>query len=72
MEEEFFADRTILRQVLKHHPNWATKQYMVATDRSRSWVKEWRKRLRHAAPDDGSVLHGFALAIVRQNRSISG
>jgi hypothetical protein len=62
MEEAYFADRTTLRQLLKHHPNWTTKQYMAATGRSRSWVKKWCKRLRHAAPDDERVLHGWSRA----------
>jgi hypothetical protein len=62
MEEAYFADRTTLRQLLKPHPNWTTKPYMAATGRSRRWVKKWRKRLRHAAPDDHSVLHGWSRA----------
>ena len=62
MEEEYFADRTTLRQLLKRHPNWTTKQYMTTLGRSRSWVKKWCKRLRHAAPDDDRVLHGLSRA----------
>jgi hypothetical protein len=62
MEEEYIADRTTLRHLLKQHPNWTTKHYMTATGRSRSWVKKWRKRLRQAAPDDERVLHGLSRA----------
>jgi hypothetical protein len=62
MEEEYFADRTTLRRLLKQRPDWTTKQYMAATGRSRSWVKKWRQRLRKAAPDDDRVLHGLSRA----------
>jgi len=62
MEEQFYADRTYLRQLLARHPEWAIQQYMDAIGRSRSWVKKWRQRLRQAPDDDTSVLHGLSRA----------
>lgn len=56
MEEQFYADRTYLRDLLKRHPEWTIGQYMSATGRSRSWVKQWRKRLQQAHPNDRPVL----------------
>jgi len=62
MEEQCYADRTYLRQLLQEHPQWTVHQLMDATGRSRSWVKKWRKRLRDASPDDEMVLHGQSRA----------
>jgi hypothetical protein len=62
MEEQFYADRTYLRDLLKRHPDWTTAQYMVATGRSRRWVKKWRKRLQPAHPKDKQVLRGQSRA----------
>jgi len=62
MEEQFYADRTYLRDLLKRHPDWTTAQYMAATGRSRSWVKKWRKRLRQAQPNDETILRGQSRA----------
>ena len=62
MEEQFYVDRTYLRQLLIRHPNWTTQQYAEATGRSYGWVKKWRKRLREARIDDENVLHGLSRA----------
>jgi hypothetical protein len=62
MEEQYYADRTYLRQLLQEHPQWTVRQLMDATGRSRSWVKKWRKRLRDASPNDERVLHGQSRA----------
>src|SRR5512139_1117008 len=62
MEEQCYADRTYLRQLLQAHPQWTVRQLMDATGRSRSWVKKWRKRLRDAPPDDETVLRGQSRA----------
>lgn len=58
MEEEFYASRTYLRQLLSDHPDWTNAQYAEATGRSLRWVKEWKKRLRAASRDDEAVLQG--------------
>jgi hypothetical protein len=62
MEEQYYTDRTYLRQLLKQHPAWTIDQYMAATGRSRSWVKKWRRRLREAPPGDDTVLQGISRA----------
>ena len=62
MEEQYYADRTYLRHLMKLHSTWTIAQYMVATGRSRSWVKKWRKRLTQAHPQDDSVLRGQSRA----------
>jgi hypothetical protein len=62
MEEQFYADRTYLRQLLQAHPRWTVRQLMDATGRSRSWVKKWRQRLSHAPPEDETVLQGLSRA----------
>jgi hypothetical protein len=62
MEEQFYVDRTCLRHMLAQHPEWTVQQYMDATGRSRSWVKKWCHRLRHAPPDDETVLRGRSRA----------
>jgi hypothetical protein len=62
MEEQFYADRTYLRDLLKRHPEWTIAQHMAATGRSRSWVKKWRRRLQQAHPHDETILRGQSRA----------
>jgi hypothetical protein len=56
MEEQWIADRAALRALLREHPAWSHGQFAHTIGRSVSWVKQWRKRLRGAAPDDPTVL----------------
>ena len=48
MEAEWLADRSLLRQLLEQQPSWTNQQLAEATERSLTWVKKWKKRLRQA------------------------
>jgi hypothetical protein len=61
MEEDWYADRIRLRQLLRAHPDWSHRTCASEVGRSVGWVKKWTKRLR-AAPDDDGVLHGQSRA----------
>lgn len=52
------ADRTKLRKLFQSYPDWPTRQFIEATQRSRSWVKLWLKRFKSTTPDDETVLWG--------------
>ncbi len=56
MEEQWITDRAALRALLQTHPDWTQSQLAQHLGRSVSWVKQWRRRLRAAAPDDPTVL----------------
>jgi hypothetical protein len=56
MEEQWIADRAALRALLHVHADWTHAQFAHEIGRSVSWVKQWRRRLRAAAPDDPQVL----------------
>ena len=56
MEEQWYADRCLLRDVLRAHPDWTQQQLAQQTGRSVGWVKKWKRRLRAAAPGDDGVL----------------
>ena len=58
MQEQLVADRAKLRHLLQLHPDWSNCQLAEATQRSKSWVKDWRKRLKEANPTDETVLWG--------------
>jgi hypothetical protein len=62
MEEELYADRAKLREVLRTHPDWSTSMLADHLDRSVSWVKKWRARLRLVPADDDTVLAGLSRA----------
>lgn len=62
MEEQWYADRTRLRQLVRDEPYWTNRQLAVATGRSLSWVKKWKRRLAAAPPDDEAVLHSRSRA----------
>ncbi len=42
MEEQWLADRTTLRTLLRTHPHWTLQDLAEAGGRSRSWIKKWR------------------------------
>ena len=62
IEAEWSADRAKLRLALRDHPAWSVPQLAHQLGRSASWVKQWRQRLRAAAPDDEAVLHSRSRA----------
>ena len=57
MEEQWYADRCRLRELLRAHPDWTKRQLAAHLGRSLSWIKKWCRRLQ-AAPDDEQVLWG--------------
>ncbi len=64
MEEQWLADRTTLRTLLRTQPHWTVQDLADAVGRSRSWVKKWRARLRTVPADDDQVLHSRSRARV--------
>ena len=62
MEAQFYADRTLLRTLLRTQPTWSLRDYADATRRSLGWVKKWIARFRSVAPDDDAVLHSQSRA----------
>ncbi len=56
METQWIADRAALRCLARQHPEWTQTQLASAIGRSRSFVKKWLARLKHAAPEDLTVL----------------
>ena len=57
--EEWIADRALLRRLLGDHPEWTQPQLAEAVGRSVGFVKKWVKRLRQAPAGDVSVLFGL-------------
>lgn len=62
MEAEWFAERAMLRWLVRHHPDWTQAELASAVGRSRSWVVKWLPRLKDTAPDNLSVLHSRSRA----------
>lgn len=62
MEEDWYADRIRLRQLLRAHSDWSHRACAAEIGRSLGWVKKWTKRLRAAASDDDSILRGQSRA----------
>jgi hypothetical protein len=62
MEEQWYADRCRLRELLRSHPGWSKRELARALGRSLGWVKKWCKRLQGAPPGDDSVLDGHSRA----------
>ena len=62
MEAQWYADRTLLRTLLRSQPTWTLQDYADATQRSLGWVKKWVKRLQGALPDDDQALHSHSRA----------
>ncbi len=62
MEEQWIADRTMLRILLRTHPQWTLQDFADAIGRSRSWVKTWVQRLQAAPPEDPAVLRSQSRA----------
>jgi hypothetical protein len=62
MEEQWYADRCLLRDLLRSYPDWTPLQLAQRVGRSTGWVKKWRRRLRDAAAGDDGVLRGRSRA----------
>jgi transposase InsO family protein len=62
MEEEWYADRSRLRALLRERPDWPASVLAGELGRSVGWVKKWKRRLREAPPDDEAVLRGHSRA----------
>ena len=71
MEEQYYADRARLRELLCAHPDWSTATLARQLGRSETWVKKWRARLRAAPPGDERVLAGRSRARRQPPPSIS-
>ena len=71
MEEHWLADRTTLRMLLRRQPQWTLQDLVEAVGRSRSWVKQWRARLRAAPPEDETVLHSRSRARKHPPRALA-
>ena len=71
MEEEWYADRANLRELMRQHPDWSSAQLARALGRSLSWVKQWRRRLAAAPPGDDTVLASRSRARRQPPPSIS-
>src|SRR6266571_1202776 len=56
MEEEWMRDRALLRNLLLKTPQASPQELAQQIDRSVSWVKKWRKRLREGDPTDPRLL----------------
>jgi hypothetical protein len=62
MEEQWYADRGRLRDLLRRHPEWSKRDLARELRRSLGWVKKWCTRLREAPADDDTVLCGRSRA----------
>jgi hypothetical protein len=62
MEEQWYADRGRLRELLQRHPDWSKQALAAELERSLGWVKKWCRRLQAAPPDDEAVLWGHSRA----------
>src|SRR5712691_7511138 len=54
--EEWMRDRALLRDLLLKTPQASPQELAQQIDRSVSWVKKWRKRLREGDPTDPRLL----------------
>lgn len=57
MEGVYYAARANLRRLMRLYPQWTHQQYAQAMGMSLGWVKQWKKRLHEAAPEENQVLH---------------
>jgi hypothetical protein len=61
MEAHNVADRTTLRALWRHYPDWPARAFAEQLGRSLSWVRKWLARFR-AAPEDDALLWGRSRA----------
>lgn len=71
MEEEWYADRANLRDLLCRHPDWSSARLAGELGRSVRWAKKWRRRLAAAPPEDEAVLAGRSRARRRPPPAVS-
>ncbi len=58
MEEEWIVSRSKLREVWLDHPEWSRQKMASEVGHSKSWVKQWLKRIRSAPLESQEVLRG--------------
>jgi transposase InsO family protein len=51
MTLSYYADRVNLYHLMQRHPQWSASELAHVVNRSLSWVKKWRLRLRDAPAD---------------------
>jgi len=61
MKAHNVADRTTLRTLWRHYPDWPARAFAEQLGRSLSWVRKWLARFR-AAPEDDALLWGRSRA----------
>lgn len=62
MEEQWQADRAMLRRLLVTEPAWTTSAYAAAIGRSVAWVRKWKRRVQGTALRDRAVLASHSRA----------
>jgi hypothetical protein len=62
MEAHWIAERTALRCLARHHPEWTQEELARCLGSSRSWIKNRLGRLNQAPPDEVTVLHSRSRA----------
>lgn len=72
MDETWVVERAKLRELIRAHPEWSTRQLVTASGHSRFWVKKWRKRLKVASDGDERILHGLSRRRKRPPAKVDG
>jgi hypothetical protein len=62
MEDQWLAERTLLRSLLQLQSTGTLQDDADAPRHSLAWVKKWRKRFREALPNDDQVLRARSRA----------
>lgn len=62
MEEQYYVDRSQLRELWLEHPEWSKRKLAERIGRSKSWVKKWLHRIRSATLEDQEILNGQSRA----------
>ncbi len=57
-EEEWVVIRSKLREVWLEHPEWSHQEMANELGCSKSWVKNWIKRIRSASLESQEILRG--------------
>src|SRR6202171_2623384 len=61
-EAQLVCGRSLLRDLMKKHPEWTNKEYAQETGYSIDWVRKWKVRLNQAPTDDLQVLFSHSRA----------
>lgn len=62
MEAEWVADRSLLRQLPRKHPQWTNQQLADVVGRSVTWIKKWKKRLAEGEAEAERILYSQSRA----------